>query len=176
MKDRVELAGRFSKKSYYSDYDNLWFKFPFYFKRDATGLDIYKRMLRFLYSEAYNDNKSKKMFGGKSYDDYENQMLAARPFQVHIRYGKKLDRFYNRLEYKFEEEAPFADKDCLADFLKKVDEKDCELDIRFPKNSGEYFNFEKLKDFDDLTKKSKVSYKDTDDGPVDLFDCFKNLS
>lgn len=31
MKDRVEIPGRFSKKSYYSDYDNLWFKFPFFF-------------------------------------------------------------------------------------------------------------------------------------------------
>lgn len=101
MKNRVEIPGRFSKKSYYSDYDNLWFKFPFYFERDATGLTIYKRMLRFLFNEAYNDNKNKKMFGGKSYEEYEAQMLSSRPFQLCLRYGKKLDRFYSRLEYKF---------------------------------------------------------------------------
>ena len=70
MKDRVEITGRFSKKSYYNDYDNLWFKFPFYFDKNASGLDIYKRMLKFLYSEAFSDNKSKKMFGGKSYEEY----------------------------------------------------------------------------------------------------------
>lgn len=67
MKDRVEITGRFSKKSYYNDYDNLWFKFPFFFEKKTTGLDIYKRMLRFLFNEAYNDNKAKKMFGGKNY-------------------------------------------------------------------------------------------------------------
>lgn len=64
----------------------------------------------------------------------------------------------------------------LGDFLKKIDPKDCELDIRFPKNVSDNYNFEKLKDFDDLTKKSKSSYKETDDGPVDIFDCFRNLS
>ncbi|MCB0370988.1 MAG: hypothetical protein KDD45_16595 [Bdellovibrionales bacterium] len=101
MKNRVEITGRFSKKSYYNDYDNLWFKFPFFFEKDATGLTIYKRMLRFLFNEAYNENKNKKMFGGKTYEEYEAAMLAARPFQLFLRYGKKLDRFYNRLEYKF---------------------------------------------------------------------------
>lgn len=50
MKDRVEITGRFSKKSYYSDYDNLWFKFPFFFEKNSTGLTIYKRMLRFLFN------------------------------------------------------------------------------------------------------------------------------
>lgn len=175
MKDRVEIPTRFSKKSYYSDYDNLWFKFPFFFERTTTGLGIYKRMLRFLYNEAYNDNKSKKMFGGKTYDEYESAMLTTRPFQLYLRYGKKLDRFYNRLEYKFEEETPIEDKDVLADFLQKIDEKDCELDIRFPKNVSDYFSFDKLKDFDDLSKKHRIS-KDSDDGPVDISDCFKNLS
>ena len=101
MKDRVEIPGRFSKKSYYNDYDNLWFKFPFYFSKQYTGLDIYKRLLKFLFNEGYNDNKYKKMFGGKSFEDYESLMLSSRPFQLYLRYGKKLDRFYTRLEYKF---------------------------------------------------------------------------
>ena len=43
------------------------------------------------------------MFGGKTYEDYETMMLTQRPFQLYLRYGKRLDRFYNRLEYKFEE-------------------------------------------------------------------------
>lgn len=174
-KNRVEIPGRFSKKSYYSDYDNLWFKFPFYFERNATGLTIYKRMLKFLFNEAYNDNKSKKMFGGKSYEEYEAAMLTSRPFQIYLRYGKKLDRFYSRLEYKFEEETPVGDKDVLEDFLKKIDEKDCELDIRFPKNANEYFSFDKLKDFDDISKKHKIN-REPDDGPVDISNCFETLS
>lgn len=37
------------------------------------------------------------------------------------------------------------------------------------------FSFDKLKDFDDLSKKHKVS-KDSDDGPVDISDCFRTLS
>ena len=65
------------------------------------------------------------MFGGKTYDEYETAMLNNRPFQLVLRYGKKLDRFYSRLEYKFEEETPIADKDTLSDFFKKIDEKDC---------------------------------------------------
>ena len=65
------------------------------------------------------------MFGGKSYEEYENLMLQTRPFNLVLRYGKKLDRFYNRLEHKFEEETPINDKDLLSDFFKKIDEKDC---------------------------------------------------
>lgn len=102
-------------------------------------------------------------------------MLANRPFQLYIRYGKKLDRFYNRLEYKFEEEVPFKDTDLLGNFLEKVDPKDCELDMRFPKSASDHFSFDKLKDFDDLSKKHKVS-KDSDDGPVDISSCFDTLS
>jgi hypothetical protein len=61
-------------------------------------------MLKYLYAEAYNDSKNRsKLFGGKSYEDYEGIMLSKRPFDLYLRYGKKLDRFYNRLEFKFEE-------------------------------------------------------------------------
>jgi len=70
MSNRVEITGRFSKKSYYyNDYDGVWYKFPFFFERNSTnGLTIFKRMLRFLYNEAYNDSKNRtKIFGGKSY-------------------------------------------------------------------------------------------------------------
>ena len=93
MKDRVEITGIFSRKSDTDSYDNLWFKFPFYFDKNASGLDIYKRMLRFLYRSAFNDNKGKKMLEVNSYGEYENTMLAVRPFQLLIRLGKRLDRF-----------------------------------------------------------------------------------
>lgn len=62
----------------------------------------------------------------------------------------------------------------LADFLKKVDVKDCELDMRFPKGNSDFFSFDKLKDFDDLSKKLKVS-KETDDGPIDISQCFESM-
>ena len=80
-------------------------------------------MLRFLFNEAYTENKHKKMFGGKSFEEYEAAMLQTRPFQLYLRHGRKLDRFYTKLEYKFEEETPFGDKDILSDFLKKTDIK-----------------------------------------------------
>ena len=105
IKNRVQLTTRLSKKTpYYSEYDNAWFKFPLFFEKEqTTGLTIYKRILKFLYGQAYNDNKSKKiLFGGKSYEDYEAIMLQNRPFQLFFRYGKGLDRYYNRLEYKFD--------------------------------------------------------------------------
>ncbi len=52
MKNRVELTTRLSKKTpYYSEYDNAWFKFPLFFEKDtASGLTIYKRILRFLFN------------------------------------------------------------------------------------------------------------------------------
>ena len=43
------------------------------------------------------------LFGGKSYLEYEAAMLQARPFELYFRHGKKMERFYNRLEYKFDE-------------------------------------------------------------------------
>lgn len=101
MKNRVEITGRFSRKSDNNSYHNLWFKFPFYFDKNASGLDIYKRMLRFLYRSAFNDNNCKKMLKVNSYEEYENAMLAVRPFQLLIRFGKRLDRFKNKFEDKF---------------------------------------------------------------------------
>ena len=100
MKDRVELTGRFSKKGYYSsEYDNMWFKFPFFFERnEASGLSIYIRMLKFLYNQAYNDSKARaKLFGGKSYEQYEEVMLRKRPFTLHLRHGRKPERSYGKL-------------------------------------------------------------------------------
>lgn len=36
---------------------------------------------------------------------------------------------------------PLSDKDVLSEILKKLDEKDCELDARFQKGSNEHFSF-----------------------------------
>lgn len=57
--------------------------------------------------------------------------------------------------------------------MKKIDEKDLELDVRFQKGSFDYFSLEKLKDFEDLTKKHKVSKETSDDGPIELTNCFE---
>ena len=59
----------------------------------------------------------------------------------------------------------------LSEFLMKIDIKDCELDVRFQKGVNEYFNFQKLRDFEDLSKKHKT-HKEYSDGPIDLTNCF----
>lgn len=54
LENRVELPCRFSKKEY-SRYESFWFKRPFYFDFErATGLDILKRVLRYLYNDTYD--------------------------------------------------------------------------------------------------------------------------
>ena len=47
--------------------------------------------------------------------------------------------------------------------------------MRFPRNASEYFNFEKLKDFDDISKKHKVN-RQSDEGPIDISNCFETMS
>jgi hypothetical protein len=44
------------------------------------------------------------------------------------------------------------------------------------KEATEHFSLQKLKDFDDLSKKQKVSRDYGDDGnPIDLTNCFEEL-
>lgn len=66
MKERVEIVTRLCKKSYhFNEYDNLWFKRPFFFEKSTTkGVHIYTRILRYLFPVYSN----KKEF--KSYQDY----------------------------------------------------------------------------------------------------------
>lgn len=53
---RVEFVARYSKKHY--QYENAWFKLPFVFdSRNIKGLDVYKKMIRFLYGAAYLKSK-----------------------------------------------------------------------------------------------------------------------
>ena len=107
------------KSSYYNTFENVWFKFPIILEKSkVNGLAIYKRILRFLYNEAY-DNSSKRttFFGGKSFEDYENVMLENRPFQLVLRYGRKIERYYHRLEYKYESERVIKDDMTLEQIL-----------------------------------------------------------
>lgn len=56
----IEIPVRFVKKSSY-DFDNLWFKFPFIFDKDSIkGIDIYLKILKFLYGKAYIFNEDSK--------------------------------------------------------------------------------------------------------------------
>jgi len=49
LKHPVEIPVRFAEKTTY-DYDNLWFKFPFFFEKgQIQGIDIYISVLKFLY-------------------------------------------------------------------------------------------------------------------------------
>lgn len=109
MKDRVELTTRLCNKSSYSrihssvEYDNLWFKFPLFFeKKETTGLDIYKKILKFLFPTAY---KVKKSFFGKATEDlagYLKIMLSNRPFKLFLKYKRKIEKTYMRVEYFFD--------------------------------------------------------------------------
>ena len=69
FKEPVEFVTRCSKKSsYYSSFENLWFKFPLFFEKSkVNGLEITKRILRFLYNEAYQGKKNGFFSGGKTF-------------------------------------------------------------------------------------------------------------
>ncbi len=47
--------------------------------------------------------------------------------------------------------------------------------MRFQKGYNEHFSLDKLKDFDDLTKKHKVQKENGDDSPIDLTNCFEEM-
>lgn len=92
MKERVELTTRFCKKSYYGDYDNLWFKRPFFFEKSTTkAMKIYCRVLKYLFQAA----EDKKSF--KSYDEYEQKMLNSKPFTLVLKWKKTLERYYGKI-------------------------------------------------------------------------------
>jgi hypothetical protein len=40
----------------------------------------------------------------EDYSTYENNMLRKRPFKLFLKYGRKIDRHYSRIEYKFASE------------------------------------------------------------------------
>ena len=61
----IEFTIRYSKAGYHRS-EELFFKIPMIFdKRNLTGLQVYKRLIKFLYSEAYDYSKNR--VGGKSF-------------------------------------------------------------------------------------------------------------
>lgn len=69
---------KFSKKTYYGDeFDALWFKRPFFFeKKNLKGIDIYKRILKYLYHDTYDSSKKRsRLMSGKSYEEYLHIMM-----------------------------------------------------------------------------------------------------
>jgi hypothetical protein len=133
-------------------------------------------MLRFIYNEAYNESTNRAKHNAKAFEDYETLMLGKRPFEIFVRYGKRVDKFYRKSEFKFEKEIQLTDTMTLAEVLTKVDEKDCELDMRMNKESMTSFNFERLKEFEDLTKKYRNPSYSLEDKEVALESCFETLS
>ena len=103
-------------------------------------------------------------------------MLNKRPFEIFLKYGKKLDRHHHIVEIKYDQEIQITDSMTLSELLSKTNERDCQLDIRFTKGSIENFSFERLKDFDDIGKKIKPSSYSNEDTRVDLDSCFSTLN
>ena len=55
------------------------------------------------------------------YDQFEKKMLADRPFNLVLKYKKVLERYYNRMQVKFNGEMPLNDdKELLFDAVNKI--------------------------------------------------------
>jgi len=52
-------------------------------------------------------------------------MLNKRPFEIFLKYGKKLDRHYHIVEIKYDEEIQVTDSMTLSELLSKTNERDC---------------------------------------------------
>ena len=98
IKNRVTFVVRMCKKTYYGDdYDNLWFKRPFFFEKNGlTGLKITKRILEYLYYDVWDESK-KRCKSGKSFEDYMAAKLKNRPFTLVLKYKKTIERFYHKV-------------------------------------------------------------------------------
>ena len=116
------------KKTYYGeDYDNLWFKRPFFFEKSGvTGLKITKRILEYLYYDVW-DYSQKRSKNGKSYEEYLADMMKNRPFTIVLKHKKVIERFYHRVELKYTKEVEIEDNTDVVEIMKKleVDVSDC---------------------------------------------------
>lgn len=104
-------------------------------------------------------------------------MLQKRPFKLVMKYNRKVDKHYSRIEFKYGAEVDIHDDTTFEELWKTVDSKECELDIRFNTEGGaSQFDIKNLKEFDDVSKKARSSaYEDTSFA-AELKDCFYNLS
>lgn len=109
MVDPLHLTVRFAKKAHFhtSEYENAWFKFPLMAERAATGLSLTQRILQLLYRSAYTRRNS------TDYPAFEAMMLQKRPFQLVLRYQRKVDKHYSRLEYRYTSERIVEDETAL---------------------------------------------------------------
>lgn len=67
------------------------------------------------------------MISGKSLEQYEQTMLKERPFALVLKYKKTIERFYHRVELKFEKEVEINDDTNIMELFEKyeIDIKDC---------------------------------------------------
>ena len=103
--NRIQLTIRMCKKTYYGDdYDTIWFKRPFFFSgKDLKGIDIYKRILKYLYNDTYDNSKKRsRIMSGKSLEEYMKIMLNDKPFELVFKYKKSVEHYYHRKELKFD--------------------------------------------------------------------------
>lgn len=101
----MDFVVRMCKKTYYGDdYDPLWFKRPFFFeKKNLKGGDIYRRILKYLYHDTYDNSKKRaRMMSGKSLEEYMTLMMKERPFKLIFKSKKVVEHHYHRKEFKFE--------------------------------------------------------------------------
>lgn len=62
--------------------------------------------------------------------------MKEKPFNLVLKYEKTVERYYGRTEMKFEKEIKLTDFDVVFSKILeelKVNENDCELDVRFTK-------------------------------------------
>ena len=73
------------KSSQNDGHDPLWFKRPFFFSnKNLKGLDIYKKILKFLYYSLFNGSQS------MSCEEYSEEMLKFRPFKLVFKHTKRV--------------------------------------------------------------------------------------
>jgi hypothetical protein len=70
---------------------------------------IYKRILKFLYPTTYI-HRSRNQDLEDDYSKYESLMLQKRPFKLVMKYNRKIDRHYSRMEYKYSSEIDINDE------------------------------------------------------------------
>ncbi len=81
-------------------------------------------------------------------------MIAEKPFTLVLKYKKTIERLYSRVETNFDKEIILDDyKKRLIDVIDAIGVNDYQLDVRLTKDSVKYFQFEKLKAFQDIGNK-----------------------
>ena len=158
--NRIQLTVRMCKKTYYGDdYDTIWFKRPFFFSgKNLKGIDIYKRILKYLYNDTYDNSKKRsRIMGGKTLEEYMKIMLNEKPFELVFKYKKSVEHYYHRKELKFDKEITIKEDTNVSELLSETTLEDVEIDARFSRDGYKDFSFERLKKYDDCTEKH--SYK-----------------